>query len=131
MSRSPKLVEIEEEIEELKLMIALCNTRIDRLEARKARFSKDTKYGYYTHELAFYVERWMKQQGGTAFGLAEDAGISDKTVRNILAKTSELTREYIGDQLMTAMGLPHIDLERVPMQKAKPRDPPPSKYFEE
>jgi len=131
MSENPRLAEINDEIEELQLLIALCQKRIERLEARKIPLTKETKYGYYTHELAYYVERWMKEQGGNAWGLAEDAGVSDRTIRNILAKKNELTREYIGEQIMLAMNLPHIQLERVPMQKAKPVEPPPSKYFEE
>lgn len=129
-SKPPKLVEIENELEELKMLLAATQIRIQRLEAHRLRFSTDRKYGVRTKELAHYVERWMREHGGTAFGLAEDSGVSDKTIRNILANKNELTREYVADQIMTAMGYTHIQLDLIRIEKAKAPEPPFTHYEE-
>jgi hypothetical protein len=129
--KPPKLVEIENELEELQLLKSAINVRIERLEAHRLRFTRDSKFGVKTKELCFYVERWMLEHGGTAVGLAEDSGVSDRTIRNILSNKNELTREYIADQIMTVMGYSHVALDLVRMEKGKVPEPPFTHYEEE
>lgn len=81
-----------------------------------------------------HVLEYVKRPYTTVTALAEEAGVSHKTIMNILDANTEWTNDKIAEAVFMALDLEHIYTQLTPVRlttKRKVLGPPPSHYYEE
>ncbi len=122
---------LDEELEMLTKMRDYINVRIKQIKwAQKDKPElKESYLWVQTSCIAPYLQKFKGQDNGLT-RLAEQSGVSYKTLANIRDGKSEWTREDTADKIMMALGLPHIHLEPVKIKRRVP-EPPPTKFYED
>lgn len=141
-----KLEYLEEELEILVDYRKFLVRKIDRLRKEityererpeppeKTKLSLTGNLFIPTNCITPYVLEYSKRPFTTITGLAEEAGVSHKTIMNILDAETEWTNDKIAEAVFNALDLPHIYSQLTPVRlttKRKAVGPPPSHYFEE
>jgi hypothetical protein len=126
----------EEELEYLQNHLQYVQERILQLrvdiQTRKVKKSpKRRPLWVQTSALSPYVTNYLNSEQMSMVVLAEEANVSDTTIKGIISNRTFWTSEIIADQILTAMGIPHILQELNPVVLSKIPTPPPSHYFED
>lgn len=118
-----------DDAQELAELIRLRDTLSERIIRLRRRTSQDDRQ-YNGHRktsvpseaIAPYVREWI-DQGHMLRDLADKAGLSEETIRNILRPGRYVTETTV-DKVLTALNVNHVYGRLVP-------EPPPTKYYEE
>jgi hypothetical protein len=118
-------VQIQNELERLYEIRVYINLRIEILEAEQPKQTRKAQIPLkggkvLCIQIAPFIREWI-DSGRTLVALAQEAMVSEKTVRNILSGEYKFTHDSIADAVMTAMGHQHNHLI----------DPPLSHYWED
>lgn len=149
MSQKTKLAYLEEELEVLVNYRKFLMKKIDRLRKEityerekpeppeKMKLSLMGNLYVPTNCITPHVLEYVKRPYTTVTALAEDAGVSHKTIMNILDAETEWTHDKIAEAVFMALDLPHIYSNLTPVRLTRylkavgAPEPPPSQYFEE
>lgn len=118
-------------LDELYRLRSHIDQRIQELEAaQKKQKGKQATQAHFplqggkvlSIQIVPFIRRWI-DEGNTLVALAEEAGVNEKTLRNMLTQEHRYTYDSIADRIMTALGYSHtneLDIE-----------PPDTQYWED